>query len=382
MIAQGAPTHVASIYVHAPFCARRCNYCDFAVTVRREGDLPAWLEALGAELELVQAAGLFSMANELATLYVGGGTPSLLGPGAMEGLAALIGPERLRNPELEWTAEANPESFTDDVAAAWRRAGVNRISLGLQTFSESGLRWMGRLHGVEGPVRAVAAARRVGIENISVDLIFGLPPALGRSWDDDLNRVLDLEVPHVSLYGLTVESETPLGRAVREGRESPVDEEQYRDEFLRAAAVLGEAGYEHYEVSNFARSGAVARHNSMYWEGTPYLGLGNSAHSYAYPVRRWNVRDWEAYRSRVVAGRSAEDDRETVDAEAHLLECVWLGLRTRAGVPRPEVGTTAEVVTRRWEREQLATEHEGRIRLTVEGWLLLDQLTIELAGCL
>jgi coproporphyrinogen III oxidase-like Fe-S oxidoreductase len=110
--------------------------------------------------------------------------------------------------------------------------------------------------------------------------------------------------------------------------------------------------------------------------------LGNGAHSYAYPVRRWNVRDWEAYRSRVVAGRSAEDDRETVDAEAHLLECVWLGLRTRAGVPRPEVGTTAEVVTRRWEREQLATEHEGRIRLTVEGWLLLDQLTIELAGCL
>jgi len=379
---RGAPAPVASVYVHAPFCARRCGYCDFAVTVRREGDLPGWIEALGAELEIVETQGLFSLAGELATLYVGGGTPSLLGPAAMEALASIIGPERLADPELEWTAEANPESFTDDVAAAWGRAGVNRISLGVQTFSEAGLRWMGRLHGVDGPVRAIAAARRAGIENISVDLIFGLPATLERSWGDDLNRVLDLDVPHVSLYGLTVEPETPLGRAVREGTESPVDEEQYREEFLRAAEVLTDAGYEHYEVSNFARAGAVARHNSVYWDGVAYLGLGNGAHSYAHPVRRWNVRDWEDYRSRAVAGRSPEDDRETVDAEAHRLERVWLRLRTRTGVPIPEAGSTAEAVTRRWESEGLATEHEGHVRLTVEGWLLLDRLTIELAECL
>jgi len=379
VIDEGAPACVASVYVHAPFCARRCGYCDFAVTVRREGDLPAWIEALGAELEIVEEQGLLSLASELSTLYVGGGTPSLLGPAAMEALGSLIGSERLRNPELEWTAEANPESFTDDVATAWQRAGVNRISLGVQTFSGAGLRWMGRLHGVDGPLRAIAAARRAGIENISVDLIFGLPETLERSWDDDPNRVLDLDVPHISLYGLTVEPETPLGRAVREGRESPVDEEQYREEFLRAAEVLTDAGYEHYEVSNFARSGAVARHNSVYWGGASYLGLGNGAHSYAHPVRRWNVRDWEDYRSRVVAGRSAEDERETIDAEAHLLERVWLGLRTRTGVPTPEAGSSAELVTRRWQSEELAIEHEGRIRLTAGGWLLLDRLAIELA---
>jgi putative oxygen-independent coproporphyrinogen III oxidase len=371
-------TRVGSVYVHAPFCARRCVYCDFAVTVQREGDLPAWLEALHTELALVEEDGMFSLASELDTLYVGGGTPSLLGSGAMEGLSGLFGPDRLAGSALEWTVEANPESFTDEVATAWARAGVNRISLGLQTFSESGLRWMGRLHGVEGGVRAVDVAGRAGIRNVSVDLIFGLPRSVGRSWDDDLRRVLDLDVTHVSLYGLTVEPETALGRAVREGRESPVDEEQYRDEYLRAAEVLTEAGYQHYEVSNFARAGSEARHNAVYWEGAPYIGLGNSAHSYAHPVRRWNVRDWAVYRMRLLAGTPAEDGHETVRAEALALERIWLALRTRAGVPNPPEGSGSEGVTRQWRRDGLATVEDDRIRLTVEGWLHLDRLAVEL----
>jgi len=372
------PTVAASVYVHAPFCARRCVYCDFAVTVRKEGDLPGWREALRAELAFLETERLFALAPELDTLYVGGGTPSLLGPGAMEALKTALGAERLVASTLEWTAEANPESYTDAVAAEWARAGVNRISLGLQTFSEAGLKWMGRLHGVAGGPRAVAAARRVGIDNVSVDLIFGLPMSIGRSWGDDLDRVIELDVPHVSLYGLTVEPETALGRAVRDGRESPVDEEQYREEFLQAAEVLTAAGYDHYEVSNFARAGAVARHNSVYWEGAPYVGLGNGAHSYAHPVRRWNVRDWEDYHGRVREGRSAEDGREEVDAPARALELVWLGLRTRAGVPVGPPGSAVETVTQRWQKERLATVRGGRVRLTVEGWLLLDRLTLEL----
>ena len=369
---------VSSVYVHAPFCARRCVYCDFAVTVRASGGVDEWLRALAAEIELVAAEGLFALAPTLRTLYVGGGTPSLLGPGAMAGLAALFGPERLSDAELEWTAEANPESFSRETATAWRSAGVNRLSLGLQTFHEPALRWMGRMHGADGPPKAVSAAREAGIENVSLDLIFGLPERLGRDLDDDLERILALDVPHVSLYGLTVEPGTALGRAVREGRERPVDEERYREEFLRAAEVLGSAGYEHYEVSNFARAGFRARHNAVYWSGEAYLGLGNGAHGFAPPVRRWNVREWEDYRARVTAGASAEQERELVEGSARALERLWLGLRTVEGLPAPEVGSPAASLVSEWVAGGLAAPDPGRIRLTPEGWLVLDRLAVDL----
>ena len=217
--AGGPPTPVGTVYVHAPFCARRCFYCDFAVQVRRSGGADEWLEALAGELRFLQEDGVFALADSLDSVFVGGGTPSLLGPHAMHGLRDLLGQGRLGSEELEWTAEANPESLTDEVAAGWLEAGVNRVSIGVQTFYEPALRWMGRLHGVDGAVASVSRARAAGFENLSVDLIFGLPKHLGRPWEDDLKRAVDLDVPHVSLYGLSVESGTPLGRAVREGRD-------------------------------------------------------------------------------------------------------------------------------------------------------------------
>jgi len=373
-----ASTVVRSVYVHAPFCARRCLYCDFAVTVRQTGDLPAWLDALRAEVEWVGAEGLFTLSDRLDTLYVGGGTPSLLGPGAMAGLAELFGADALSAVDLEWTAEANPESLTEEVALAWAGAGVNRISLGLQTFDEAALRWMGRLHGVDGPLEALDASRGAGIDNVSVDLIFGLPERLGRSWDDDLEQVLALDVPHVSLYGLTVESGTPLDRAVREGRETPADEDQYRQEYLRAAEVLTAAGYRHYEVSNFARPGAEARHNAAYWSDVPYLGLGNGAHSFAPPVRRWNAREWEEYGSRLAAGRSPEAERETLDGDAAALERAWLGLRTAHGIPTPPPESAEHAAALTWVERGLAVYDDDRVSLNAEGWLLLDELAVEL----
>jgi oxygen-independent coproporphyrinogen-3 oxidase len=296
----------------------------------------------------------------------------------MRALANVIGTERLGSPTLEWTAEANPESFTPEVADAWRRAGVNRVSLGVQTFHAPALRWMGRLHGPEGAEQAVGTARAAGLEDVSVDLIFGLPEHVGRSWSDDLDRALALDVPHVSLYGLGVESGTPLGRAVAEGREPPVDEERYRDEFLEAAVRLTTAGYEHYEVSNFARPGHASRHNAVYWDGRPYLGLGNGAHSYAHPIRRWNVRDGGAYRSRLLAGAPPEESREQIDEEARALERTWLGLRTSQGLPLAELGAAARSRAEAWARDGRAVLVDGRLRLTAEGWLQLDGLAVEL----
>jgi oxygen-independent coproporphyrinogen-3 oxidase len=371
-------TDVASVYVHAPFCVRRCVYCDFAVTVRTTGDPEGWSEALAAELRHVEREGIFRLSPRLETLYVGGGTPSLLGPSAMAALRGLLGPERLGGHTLEWTAEANPESFGMELGTAWRAAGVNRLSLGVQSFHAPTLRWMGRLHGPEGAEAAVRAAKSCGLGNVSIDLIFGLPAHVGRSWRADLDRALALDVPHVSLYGLSVEAATPLGRAVAEGREPPLDEERYREEFLEAAERLGAAGYEHYEVSNFARPGHASRHNEAYWDGRPYLGLGNGAHSYAHPVRRWNVRDWGEYRMRLNSGAAPEEGREGLDEGAAALERIWLGLRTSRGLATVGLGEEALDVVAAWERAGLAERRSDRVRLTATGWLGLDGLAVEL----
>ena len=368
------------IYVHAPFCARRCSYCDFAVTVDRSPDPGAWLEAIRAEL-LGHVQRHRWPRLKLRTLYVGGGTPSLLGDGAMAGLAAALRDCADTDETFEWTAEANPEHFSAGLAKDWRAAGVNRLSLGAQTFDPEVLRWMGRLHGPEGPARAIAAARSAGLSNVSIDLIFGVPARLGRDWSGDLDRAIELDCEHVSLYGLTAEKEAPLGRWVADGRETLADEDTYAEEYLMAAERLGAAGYVHYEVSNFARPGFESRHNRAYWTGAPYLGLGPGAHSYLPPHRFWNVRDWAAYRTRVLgAGPPAEaagaiDGSERVDAETSSLEQAWLALRTNDGA-RLETPAQQRMADT-WTARGWAVEAGGRVRLTAEGWLLLDRLAVE-----
>ncbi|MGH7481668.1 MAG: coproporphyrinogen-III oxidase family protein, partial [Longimicrobiales bacterium] len=285
-------------------------------------------------------------------------------------------------PGAEWTAEANPESFDAALATDWRAAGVNRVSLGAQTFAAPALRWMGRLHGQDGPGRALAAARAAGIENVSIDLIFALPARLERDWAADLDRALALEPSHVSLYGLTAEEATPLGRSVREGRERMADEETYAAEYLLAAERLAAAGFEHYEVSNFARPGRQSRHNAAYWDGRAYLGLGPGAHSFLPPVRSWNARDWEEYRQRAEAGESTNAGQERVTGRAARLERTWLALRTAAGLPTPELGDVARGTVADWVAHGWAAADYTRVALTPRGWLLLDRLAVELTDAL
>ena len=369
---------IRSLYVHAPFCSRRCFYCDFAVKVAPRGDADEWSDALVGELNCLEQEGLFLLSDSLDTLYVGGGTPSLLGPGAMEALRRVVGAGRLQSDSLEWTSEANPESFTTDVAEGWIRAGVNRVSLGIQSFHEPSLRWMGRQHGADGADAAVRTARAAGFENLSVDLIFGLPEHLERDLESDLDRVVALDVEHVSLYGLSVESGTPLGRSVAEGREIVVGEEHYEAEYLTAVERLTSAGYEAYEVSNLAREGRASRHNMAYWSGEPYLGLGNGAHSYHHPVRRWNLRDWDAYRVGAAGDSPPLEDYEKLDDDKVRLERIWLGLRTTRGVEILSLPDGAKERLARWIDGGLAVESEGAVRLTPAGWLIMDRLTVEL----
>ena len=368
-----------SLYLHVPFCARRCPYCDFAVTATRRPPVAAWLDAVEAELAQVRHVRGWGIL-ELDTVYVGGGTPSLLGADGMAALAERLKRHASWDPAaIEWTAEANPESFSREVAAEWRATGVNRLSLGIQTFSAAALRWMGRLHGAEGAAAAVRAARAAGFGNVSVDLIFALPSHLERDWTEDLRRALDLEPDHVSLYGLTAEPGAALGRWVREGRETMPPEDAYADEYMEAAETLAAAGFAHYEVSNFARRGMASRHNQVYWSDAPYLGVGPSAHSYVPPERWWNVRDWGEYAVRAGAGESVIAEREVVAADSARMERYWLGLRTEAGLDLRELNAAQHGLAGRWRDAGWARSQDGsRLQLTPAGWLLLDRIALEL----
>ena len=373
---------IGNVYVHAPFCARRCCYCDFAVTVDRRPDSTRWLDTIRTELETLNAAGDAPLADALETLYVGGGTPSVLDPRALGALAGLFGLGPMRDRGLEWTAEANPESFTAAVAREWAMCGVNRISFGVQSFSPQALRWMGRLHTAADAVQAVRRARTAGVRNLSIDLMFGLPGSVERNWRDDLDRALQLDVPHISLYGLTIEKGTALARQVREGRVSIARDDRYRDEYLLAAELMSRAGYEHYEVSNFARPGFASRHNRACWRGSPYLGLGNGAHSYFAGQRWWNERDWGLYAERVAESGIGRAGSEELTAGQRRLEALWLSLRTVAGIDVAGLDAAACQVLRRWRSAGLADGSNGRVRLTAKGWLVLDDLTLELDTCL
>lgn len=369
---------VRHVYVHAPFCARRCVYCDFAVEVDRSPDHRRWTEAVRRELATRLAEGGVALARALDTLYVGGGTPSLLDPGVADALAQSFGGERLASSQLEWTMEANPESFSREVARRWGAAGVNRVSLGVQSFASPALKWMGRLHAPGDARAAVAAARAAGVSNLSADLLFGLPDEVRRSWSDDLHRTLALDVPHISVYGLSVEPAAPLARRIGEGRAGSPCSDRYRDEYLLAAETLAAEGYVHYEVSNFARPGFESRHNRAYWDGSFYLGLGNGAHSYLNGRRAWNERDWHAYARSVERTGSGRAGEEALSSAQARMEAIWLGLRTREGFAAASLGPAALRAARGWARRGLARVEDGVVRLLPEGWLELDDLAVEL----
>lgn len=364
----GAAHFPRHLYVHVPFCARRCSYCDFSIAVRRDVPVDEFIDAIATEVDLrfpERSADRWSV----DTLYLGGGTPSRLGARGIASLMDALGKRLRLADDAEVTIEANPDDVSLETARAWRAAGVNRLSLGAQSFDPDALAWMHRAHTSAQIAIAADAVRAAGIENISLDLIFALPPSLGRNWSDDLRRAVELDPSHVSLYGLTVHERTPLARWRDRGDVTEAPEETYAYEFLLAHEVLSNAGFDHYEVSSYARPGARSRHNASYWSGAPWVGVGPAAHEFDGSRRRWNVGPYTHWVERVQARRDPIEGEEVLSPENREAERVYLGLRTSSGL-----STTASERSnaRPWIEAGWAVLDGDTLRLTPEGWLRLD----------
>jgi oxygen-independent coproporphyrinogen III oxidase len=369
-----APSRPRHLYIHVPFCARRCSYCDFSIAVRRDVPVEEYTQALLGELD-VRFPASASERWRLDTLYLGGGTPSRLGARGVASLVSAIDQRLGIANDAEVTIEANPDDVSVDAVRAWRTAGVNRLSLGAQSFDASALAWMHRTHSSEQIRAAVDTARAGGIDNLSLDLIFALPAALERDWDDDLRRAIALAPSHVSLYGLTIHERTPLARWRDRGEATEAPDETYATEFLLAHDVLTNAGFEHYEVSSYALPGARSRHNAAYWSGAAWAGVGPAAHEFDGVRRRWNVGPYAQWAQLVRAGRDPKEGEEVLSPENREAERVYLGLRTSSGLAvSPSEGSKAQ----RWVAAGWASLEEGVLRLTPEGWLRLDALAAAL----
>ncbi len=318
--------------MHIPYCVRKCPYCDFYSRVDHSS-LPAYLKALEREIELVGGID-----QTFDTLYIGGGTPSILEPGAIARIIETVHRHFNFSTDVETTLEVNPGTVSRDSLAGYRRAGVNRLNIGVQSFDDGNLRFLGRIHGADEARLSVEWARQAGFDNVGLDLIYGLPGQDKKAWLGDLNRALEADVVHISCYILTIESETPLGHEVNAGRIKMPEDGQVRELFDTTIEFLTSHGFLQYEISNFARQiegdseAFTSRHNQKYWSFAPYIGLGPSGHSFISPVRRWNHRSIEKYVQKIKAGQLPIAQKETLTREQMIMEAIYLGLRTNRGI--------------------------------------------------
>lgn len=372
----------AGLYVHVPFCRVRCAYCDFAIVAGQERRAGEYVDAVAAEAERL---GEEFAASTFDTLYLGGGTPSRLGEREfatlIEAVRGAFDGVRL----TEFSVEANPEDIAPDRVDAWRRAGVDRVTLGVQSLDDRVLAGLGRPGSRRESLDALEQLRRCGVERVGVDLIFGGPGQTLESWRGELREMLGQGVGHLSLYALETTSRTPLVRAVERGEAAVADGDAMAEMYEAAVEMCAVAGLDRYEVSNFARPGEKSLHNLKHWTDQPYLGLGQSAASYMGGERWVNPRRYSDY-VKMARGGAAPVEREPYDAGRRAGEALMFGLRTREGVDLERLAQRygEEALARRrgvLERAVaggLAVEDGARVRLTGRGLLVADELFVDL----
>lgn len=318
---------MSGLYLHIPYCRKRCTYCDFHFSTTFDSYRAQLQSALVRELEIrAQSHQML-----IQTIYFGGGTPSLLNEAELAQLFKTIRRHYIVADACEITFEVNPEDINEQQLTMWKAVGINRLSIGLQTFSNENLSWMNRAHNVQDGLHGVALAQKMGFDNISVDLIYGLPQQSLTDWSAALAQVFNLNIQHLSAYCLTVEPKTALQHLVQKKQLQPADENLQSEQFLALLDFAKKAGFVHYEISNFAKPGFHSQHNSAYWRFEPYIGIGPSAHSFNGQARRWNIANNSAY----IKGVGHNEDwyqTETLTAKERRNEQILLGLRTIWGL--------------------------------------------------
>lgn len=347
------------LYLHIPFCKQACHYCDFhfSTNLSQKSTL---ISALCTEIHLQKN---YLPNQPLETIYFGGGTPSLLIDDELAQILTTIHAHFAVSSNAEITLEANPDDLSAEKLQMFRRY-VNRLSIGVQTFDETTLRWMNRAHTAAEAENCVQLAREAGFENLSVDLIYGIPNRGPSCWQADLQKMLSLDVPHLSAYALTIEPETAFGRWQQKGKLPPVDEALAAGQFEELTKALTRAGYEHYEISNFARHGHYARHNTAYWQQRPYLGIGPSAHSYNGHSRQYNIANNARYTADIQQGKVPATLEELTQAD-QVNEYLLTGLRTQWGCSLTQLNALLG-------RDFVQTQAHDLKTMYASGWLVSD----------
>ncbi|MDX1511852.1 MAG: radical SAM family heme chaperone HemW [Nitriliruptorales bacterium] len=358
------------VYVHVPFCAHRCGYCDFATWDDADELMPRYLAALHASV----AAGAARADRPVTSVFIGGGTPTRLAPEQLADLVARVLDEHDVAAGAEVTVECNPDDATPDLFAALVAAGVTRVSIGAQSFHQPLLTLLERTHGPEGPARAVTLARAAGIGHVSLDLIYGTPGETDEDWRVSLQRAVATGVDHVSAYALTIHDNTPFGRRVRDGTLAGPDPDVQRRRFDLALDELAGHGFEAYELSNWAvHPDARSRHNLLYWRHGDYLAHGVGAHGHLDGQRWWHHRSLARWLESIETGGDGVAGVEVLGEGERALERLMLGLRLANGITRSDLPPIADEGLESAARTGLVAFENGRLRPTVDGWFLVDE---------
>ena len=371
---------MAGIYIHVPFCRKACHYCDFHFStslVRRTEMVEAICKELGQRKGEIE--------EEIETIYFGGGTPSVLSEQELIKILEVISNDYTVSTRAEITLEANPDDCTMDNLKSWKRAGVNRLSIGVQSFRQTDLEWMNRSHNSVQAIEAIEFAEKAGFESINLDLIYGIPTMPAEVWHQNVNQALGLPIDHISAYSLTVEQGTALNHFIRTNKYPPLEDDKSAEDLVFLQQAIEDKGWEQYEISNYCKPNAYAVHNTNYWRQKPYIGVGPSAHSFGNGKRRWNISNNATYLKAIHEDASFSEFEE-LSVVDQINESIMLGLRTKWGVD------CADLIERfdynlseesEWEILKLIERGHvkitnGNLTLTKAGKLLADNIAASL----
>lgn len=374
---------MAGIYIHIPFCRQACHYCNFhfSTSLRYKND---FISALLKEIEL-QSTNNYLQNQPVETLYFGGGTPSLLSNDEIQLITEQL--HRYFNiaNDAEITLEANPDDITNEKLSSWKQTGINRLSIGIQSLFDEDLQWMNRSHTAAHAKKVIEQARDAGFEHFTVDLIYGTPGLTDEKWKQNLDWVVQQNITHLSCYALTVEEKTPLDKQIRQHKKENTNAEQQSRQFIQLLDYAQQAGFEHYEISNFAKPGHHSKHNSSYWHGVPYLGLGPSAHSFNGNSRQWNISNNQQY-IQSLQQTIIPFEKEELTSTQKLNEYIMTSLRLMEGCDLDQVtkhfgASQSEQLHKEasvFIQKEWLKEENNHLILTREGKLFADRIASDL----